>query len=364
MIEKLSKAITLMKQTDFLKDQAARAGELRQRLLEHELVISVIGQFKRGKSSLINSFLGDEILPVGIIPLTTAVTEIRKGDSFRAKVYFSDDSEKEISRGELPDYISEQKNPNNQENVQVVRLWTENAPFGADITLVDTPGVGSVHQHNTLTSHDYMEKSDAVLFILSVDSPVSELERDFLLKARKHAAKFYFAVNKIDTISGDNLEEFQTKIEAFFCYPGIHALLFYRASHMLYKLRLYFVARLLSQIGRFFTGIEIHPGAKIGRRLFIDHGMGIVIGETAEIGDNVTIYHGVTLGGTGKEAGKRHPTVMDNVTIGAGAKILGPITIGENSKIGAGAVVVEPVLPDTTVVGIPASPKEKVPGIW
>lgn len=142
--------------------------------------------------------------------------------------------------------------------------------------------------------------------------------------------------------------------EVFLCYPGLHAMIFYRISHFLYIHRRYVIARFVSQIGRFFTGIEIHPGAKIGRRLFIDHGMGVVIGETAEIGNDVTIYHGATLGGTGHESGKRHPTVGNNVIIGAGAKILGSFKVGDNSKIGAGAVVLKEVPPNSTVVGIPA----------
>ncbi len=141
--------------------------------------------------------------------------------------------------------------------------------------------------------------------------------------------------------------------EVFLCYPGLHAVIFYRISHFLYIHRHYLPARLISQWGRFFTGIEIHPGAKIGRRLFIDHGMGVVIGETAEIGDDVTIYHGATLGGTGHETGKRHPTIGNNVIIGAGAKVLGSFKVGDNSKIGAGAVVLKEVPPDSTVVGIP-----------
>lgn len=145
-------------------------------------------------------------------------------------------------------------------------------------------------------------------------------------------------------------------------YPSIHALLFHKVSHKLYKAKLYFLARLISQISRFITGIEIHPGARIGRRVFIDHGMGVVIGETAEIGDNVTIYHGVTLGGVGTEKGKRHPSIGDNVIIGAGAKILGPIEIGENSKIGANSVVLKPVPKDKTVVGIPGKILEDI--IW
>lgn len=151
----------------------------------------------------------------------------------------------------------------------------------------------------------------------------------------------------------------KTKIEAFFCYPGIHALIAYRISNFFYIKNSFFIARLISQIGRFFTGIEIHPGATIGRRLFIDHGMGVVIGETAEVGDDITIYQGVTLGGTGKDTGKRHPTIHNNVTIGSGAKVLGPITIGENSKIGAGAVVVRCVPPNTTAVGVPAHTEKK-----
>ena len=124
----------------------------------------------------------------------------------------------------------------------------------------------------------------------------------------------------------------RNSFEIIMLYPSIHALIFHRMAHFLYKRHLFFLARLISQISRFITGIEIHPGAKIGKGLFIDHGMGVVIGETAEIGDNVTIFHGVTLGGTGKDKGKRHPTVGNNVVIGAGAKILGPIKIGMEQK--------------------------------
>ena len=146
----------------------------------------------------------------------------------------------------------------------------------------------------------------------------------------------------------------RSKIEVFLLYPTIHALISYRIAHFLYTKRLFFLARLISQISRFFTGIEIHPGAKIGKGLVIDHGMGVVIGETAEIGDNVLLYHGVTLGGTGKDKGKRHPTLGDNVIIGAGAKGLGPIYIGSNSKIGANSVVLNNVPEGATAVGIPA----------
>jgi len=142
-------------------------------------------------------------------------------------------------------------------------------------------------------------------------------------------------------------------IEVILTYSGLHAIWAHRLAHGLFKRKWFFLARVISQISRFFTGIEIHPGAKIGRHFFIDHGMGIVIGETCEIGDNVTVYQGVTLGGTGKEKGKRHPTIEDNVLIATGAKVLGSITIHAHSKIGAGSVVLNDVPENSTVVGIP-----------
>ncbi|WP_368505965.1 serine O-acetyltransferase [Alkalihalophilus sp. As8PL] len=145
----------------------------------------------------------------------------------------------------------------------------------------------------------------------------------------------------------------RSRLEVIFTYSGVHAIWSHRLAHWMWKKKLYFLARLQSQISRFFTGIEIHPGAIIGQRLFIDHGTGVVIGETCEIGDNVTIYQGVTLGGTGKEKGKRHPTVADGVLIASGAKVLGSFLIGENARIGAGSVVLKPVPPNSTVVGIP-----------
>ncbi|UOE94230.1 serine O-acetyltransferase [Alkalihalobacillus sp. LMS39] len=145
----------------------------------------------------------------------------------------------------------------------------------------------------------------------------------------------------------------RSRLEVIFTYSGVHAIWAHRIAHWFWKRRMFFLARFISQLSRFITGIEIHPGAKIGQRLFIDHGMGVVIGETCEIGDNVTIYQGVTLGGTGKEKGKRHPTIEDNVLIASGAKILGSFTIGENSRIGAGSVVLKEVPPNSTVVGIP-----------
>lgn len=141
--------------------------------------------------------------------------------------------------------------------------------------------------------------------------------------------------------------------EVIICYPGLHAILSHRVAHFFYRRELFFIARLISHINRFFTGIEIHPGAKIGKGFFIDHGSGIVIGETAEVGDNVTLYQGVTLGGTGKQKGKRHPTIGDNVTISAGAKVLGSFYVGDHAKIGAGSVVLKAVPPHATIVGVP-----------
>lgn len=149
-------------------------------------------------------------------------------------------------------------------------------------------------------------------------------------------------------------------LEIVLLYPSIHALIFHRWAHWLFKNKCIFLARLISQISRFFTGIEIHPGAKIGKGVFIDHGMGVVIGETAEVGNNVLIYHGVTLGGTGKDKGKRHPTVGNNVIIGSGAKVLGPIVIEDNVKIGANSIVLKNVPNGYTAVGIPATNKGKL----
>jgi serine O-acetyltransferase len=145
----------------------------------------------------------------------------------------------------------------------------------------------------------------------------------------------------------------KSRAEVYLCYSGLHAVWFYRLNHWLWSLNFFLLARWLSQVARFFTGIEIHPGAQIGRRLFIDHGLGVVIGETAIVGDDVTLYQGVTLGGTGKEHGKRHPTLLDNVVVGGGAKILGNITVGRNCRIGAGSVVLRDVPDDSTVVGVP-----------
>ena len=150
--------------------------------------------------------------------------------------------------------------------------------------------------------------------------------------------------------------------EIIFCYPGLHAIWFHRISSWFWARRIYFLGRLASHIGRALTGVEIHPGAMIGKAFFIDHGMGIVIGETAEIGDNVTLYHGVTLGGTTWQKGKRHPTIGNNVVIGAGAKVLGPVKIGDNTRIGANSVVISEIPSNSVVVGIPGKVVFRVEG--
>ena len=146
----------------------------------------------------------------------------------------------------------------------------------------------------------------------------------------------------------------RSQVEVLLCYPGLWAVWTHRVSHVLWGAKLYLPARFLSQVARFFTGVDIHPGAQLGRRLFIDHATGVVIGETAIVGDDVTMYQGVTLGGTGKQHGKRHPTVCDGVFIGNNANILGNVTVGENSRVGAGSVVLSDVPPNSTVVGVPA----------
>lgn len=146
----------------------------------------------------------------------------------------------------------------------------------------------------------------------------------------------------------------RSRLEIFLLYQGVHAVIYHRAAHFFYQHGMKFIARAISQWSRFWTGIEIHPGAKIGRRLVIDHGMGIVIGETAEIGDDCLLYHGVTLGGTGKDLGKRHPTLGNNVMVSTGAKVLGPFKVGDNARIAANAVVLQEVPENATAVGIPA----------
>ena len=206
----LEQLIYALEQADFLKEQLSAAQALHSRLRENELTIAVIGQFKRGKSSVINAMLNTELLPVGIIPLTSVATEIRYAPQPKAVVCFTDGRSEEIQMDHIGDYCSETQNSENYKGVQKVQLWTPCHPFGEGIVLVDTPGVGSIHQHNTESSLQYIRQSDAVLFLLSVDSPVSETERDFLLSTKEFAPRFFFAVNKIDTVSQSDLDVFTT----------------------------------------------------------------------------------------------------------------------------------------------------------
>ncbi|MBM3755329.1 MAG: serine O-acetyltransferase [Acidobacteria bacterium] len=174
----------------------------------------------------------------------------------------------------------------------------------------------------------------------------------FVHQIMKFAQMFRTIREQIDTIFREDPAA-KSVLEIVLCYPGFHAILLHRLAHAVHRAGFRLFGRLISQFSRTFTGIEIHPGATIGRRFFIDHGMGVVIGETTEIGDDVLLYQGVTLGGTGKESGKRHPTLGNKVIVGTGAKVLGNIRIGDNARVGAGSVVVHPVPDDSTVVGIP-----------
>lgn len=208
--------------------------------------------------------------------------------------------------------------------------------------------------------HDYREKITEEFREDGTYRVVNALNRPYR-QARLTATGFSLILEKLyDEIRGDVAAvrdrdpAAKSNLEVLFLYSGVHALLAYRVAHKLYLTEHYFTARAISQLARYFTGIEIHPGAKIGKGLFIDHGMGVVIGETTEIGNNCTLYQGVTLGGTGKDVGKRHPTLGNNVMVGAGAKVLGPFRIGNNSKIAAGAVVLDEVPDNATAVGIPA----------
>ena len=190
--------------------------------------------------------------------------------------------------------------------------------------------------------------------------PVGSLERldQKIKQMEKRIARALYAAEQEVRETVETVQErdpaARSTTEVLLLYSGVHAIMAHRVSHKLYEKRHYFAARAVSQAARFVTGIEIHPAATIGRRFFIDHGMGVVIGETTEIGDDCTIYQGVTLGGTGKDVGKRHPTLGNNVMVGAGAKVLGPVTIGSNTKIAANAVVLHPVSDNSTAVGIPA----------
>ncbi|MFT5539548.1 MAG: serine O-acetyltransferase, partial [Alphaproteobacteria bacterium] len=181
---------------------------------------------------------------------------------------------------------------------------------------------------------------------------------------REHSTKSpMFFKNLIEDINAVMARDpaAKSRFDVVFSYPGFHALIFYRLSNRLWRWRWHFIARFVSHIARWLTGIEIHPGARIGQRFFIDHGMGVVIGETAEIADDVTLYQGVTLGGTSLDEGKRHPTLEDGVVVGAGAQVLGPLTVGKDARIGANAVVLRDVGAGVSVVGIPARPVQPKP---
>ena len=193
------------------------------------------------------------------------------------------------------------------------------------------------------------------------ESKKNEKLDELQAKVKKKLGEIKCGINKTVTDIKDDVKTTRERdpaarsdLEVFLLYSGVHALMAYRVAHKLHEKKMYLPARAISQTARFFTGIEIHPGAKIGKGLMIDHGMGVVIGETTEIGDNCTLYQGVTLGGTGKDVGKRHPTLGNNVMVGAGAKVLGPFKIGDNTKIAANAVVLEEIPDNCTAVGIPA----------
>ena len=207
-MKQLEPLLRQMRDLPLLAQQTEALTALLQRAQNSEVLISVIGQFKRGKSSLLNAMLGEPLLSVGILPLTTVVTEIRWGETFRAQVFFADGTSRQIDRADLPAYCTEQENPGNCKGVRTVAIETPHQPFGPGIVLADTPGVGSIHHSDTQTAYAHVERSDAVLFLLSVDSPLSQAEHDFLLAARAYAPKFYFVVNKADTVSPADLALF------------------------------------------------------------------------------------------------------------------------------------------------------------
>ena len=204
----LKNLISDLKQIDFLSEQLSEVEKLQDKIYENEIIISVVGQFKRGKSSFVNTLFDDSVLPTGIIPVTSTVTEIRYGRTFRSEVVFNDGTSVPIKISEISDYCSEQGNSENHKNVMAVKLWSPKFPFGRNVVLVDTPGVGSINQQNTDCSYSYVKQSDALVFMLSVDSPISETERDFLIKCKEYAAKFFIAVNKIDNIDDNNRKVF------------------------------------------------------------------------------------------------------------------------------------------------------------
>ena len=216
-IQKTTKSVQqLFEQYELCRLQANQIGTLVQKLERQEVTIAVIGQFKRGKTSMVNSILGNKYLPVGIVPITSAVTRITYGPD-RSTVYFQNGLREEVPAGELHEYISEQENPDNIRGVAEVELHTESEFLKDGLVLVDTPGVGSVHENNSKSAYEFARESDGVIFMLSVDSPINQIEIDFLKKVKQFAGKFYFAVNKIDTIDEEELEQFLAYCNTLIC---------------------------------------------------------------------------------------------------------------------------------------------------
>lgn len=200
---------TILLKANFLQDQYRSIKELETKISENEITISVMGQFKRGKSSLINYLISDDLLPAAVIPITTIITEIRYDNNLHAQVCYLDGTEEEINPANIDEFCSEEKNPGNSKKVKLLKIWTPGHPFGAGVVLADTPGVGSINANNTDISYQYIRQSEVILFLLSVDSPVSETERDFLLESKEFTQKFFFAINKSDLISKKDLLKFK-----------------------------------------------------------------------------------------------------------------------------------------------------------
>lgn len=216
-LEKVRKAYELLSKDEATTAQAMAAGRLLERLESGNINISIIGQFKRGKSSLANRILGDEYFPVGIVPITSAVTRVIYGDEKKCEVRFKNGIRKEIDFAELPEYVSEQQNSDNKLGVEEVILHAPSDFLRGGLTFVDTPGVGSYHQNNTKTAYDYLKESDGVIFLLSVDSPINQIEIEFLKNTKEYVGKFYFAVNKVDVVSEKDLDAYMTYCKQLIC---------------------------------------------------------------------------------------------------------------------------------------------------
>lgn len=209
-------AIELLSQSEILKAEHKRASALSERLENNRMTVSVLGQFKRGKSTFINALLGENLLPTGIVPVTSAVTVLKYGEP-AAEITFENGITEKIETGELPLYVNEQENPDNQKGVAQVTVYSASEFLKNDITLVDTPGVGSFHKHNTKAAYDFVKESDVVIFMLSVDSPINQIEIDFLESAAEFSSKFYFVVNKTDVVDEDELTEYLSYCQKILC---------------------------------------------------------------------------------------------------------------------------------------------------